>query len=143
MKVTTRNSNETKKTAADFLSCLKPGGGATIVALSGDLGSGKTTFTQGVADALGIKDQVTSPTFVLLKVYDTANAIFKRLVHVDAYRLQKNTEIGTIGLTDYVTDPHNLILIEWPEIVEKASIVPTKKIFFTFIDETTREIEFV
>ncbi len=142
MKIVSESLAETQKAAADFLTGLKKDERATVVALYGDLGSGKTTFTQGIAKALGVKDSVTSPTFVLLKVYETQSQIFKHLIHVDAYRLEKNTEVTSVGLVGYLDDPENLILIEWPEIVEESLLVPTTKIFFTFIDETTREIEF-
>src|SRR5689334_7666432 len=80
--------------AASFVSSLTPKeSGATLVTLTGELGAGKTSFTQGVARALGIEESVTSPTFVLEKVYELADHGFKRLVHIDAYRLESGAAL--------------------------------------------------
>ncbi len=107
--------------SAQFAKSLVPyGDRATIVALSGDLGVGKTSYVQGVARALGVRDKVTSPTFVLEKIYNLENQKFSRLVHIDAYRLNGIEELHAIGWDDIVTDPNNLILIEWPEKVANA-----------------------
>lgn len=90
--------------------------GGDILALHGDLGTGKTTFTKGLAEALGITKQVTSPTFAIMNVYELPeekNGI-KTLVHIDAYRLESPDEILTIGVEDYLGEPDTLCVIEWP-----------------------------
>ncbi len=97
---------------------------ATILALSGDLGAGKTSFAQGIAKALGVTESVTSPTFVLEKIYKLENQKFERLIHIDAYRLQDAHELGALGWDEITKEPQNLILIEWPENVA-ASIPAT------------------
>jgi len=128
---------------------------ATIVGLYGDLGSGKTTFTQAVARVLGIETTVTSPTFVIEKIYTidknkadknpkvnhSQSTAFTHLIHIDAYRLEKSEELVRLDWQEIIADPSNLILIEWPERV--SEIVPADhiRLHFTFIDETTREIE--
>jgi tRNA threonylcarbamoyladenosine biosynthesis protein TsaE len=117
---------------------------ATVVGLYGDLGSGKTAFTQAVAKTLGIETTVTSPTFVIEKIYkinDEQSTGFTHLIHIDAYRLERSEELLKLGWHEIVTDPSNLIIIEWPEGV--SDILPANHIHlkFTFVDETTREIE--
>lgn len=96
-------------------------GCATLVTLSGELGAGKTTFTQAVAKAYGVKDSVTSPTFVLQKVYDLPDtAGFRHLIHIDAYRLEGGEELTALGWNALMDDSSNLILLEWPENVADA-----------------------
>ena len=94
--------------------------GGDILSLHGDLGAGKTTFTKGLAVALGIVKNVTSPTFAIMNVYELPepkNGI-KTLVHVDAYRLESPDEIITVGAEDYLGEPHVLTVIEWPEKIQ-------------------------
>lgn len=92
--------------------------GATIVTLSGDLGAGKTTFTQYVARALGVQGEVTSPTYVIEQRYDVDSSNFKSLVHIDAYRLEDEQDPYKIGLDKTLEDPHNFVVIEWPEKIQ-------------------------
>lgn len=135
------NLAETKQFAQKFVADLKPlVSRATVVGLSGDLGSGKTTFTQCVAEALGVGDHVTSPTFVIEKIYELANKPFKHLIHIDCYRLESASEMEKLGWQEIVADPDNLIVVEWPEKI--ADILPSDmiKVDFTFVNETTREI---
>ncbi len=91
--------------------------GATLVTLSGELGAGKTTFTQSVALALGVRESVTSPTFVLQKTYALPKSSFKKLVHIDAYRLTSGSDLAALGMKDTLLEPSTLILLEWPEMV--------------------------
>jgi tRNA threonylcarbamoyladenosine biosynthesis protein TsaE len=140
-----KSVNETSKIASDFVKNLSPQDGhATVIALSGDLGSGKTTFAKAFAFALGISpDDVTSPTFVIEKRFDIGNhAHFKKFIHIDAYRLQKHEEIERLGWRDTIKDPANLVLIEWPENIGPALPNDAIRISFRFIDEKTREIVF-
>ena len=107
--------------------------GATLITLSGELGAGKTAFAKAVAHALGIEEVVTSPTFVLEKIYalpilDRHSVSFKRLVHIDAYRLEKGTDLAPLGFDELMQDSGNLILLEWPEKVRDALPVPAVKI---------------
>ena len=93
---------------------------ATVVALSGELGAGKTTFAQALAKALGVEDTVNSPTFVIEKIYALQDQQWKRLIHIDAYRLLKADELRHLGWDELVQSGGTLILIEWPEHVEGA-----------------------
>ncbi len=141
MKETIRGIDEMYARAADFTRTLHPNSTATVIGLTGDLGAGKTTFAQGVARALGITDPVTSPTFVIEKIYRLENQPFKQLIHIDAYRLQSAHELRVLGFEEIVRDPSNLILIEWPEKVKEALPNDTQTTNFRFVDEKTREIE--
>ncbi len=94
---------------------------ATLVTLSGELGAGKTAFTQAVARAYGVSESVTSPTFVLEKVYALPEgSSFTHLIHVDAYRLESADELRVLGWETLMQEGGNLILLEWPENVREA-----------------------
>lgn len=113
-----------KKAVGEVLSIARGNAGdrATVLALSGDLGAGKTTFTQELAKTLGISEAVTSPTFVIMKKYSTNDGHFQTLVHIDAYRLEDEAELEVLGFKDELISPRNLIVIEWPEKV--SGLVP-------------------
>ena len=122
--------------------------GAAVVGLCGPLGSGKTAFVQAVAEVLGVKEQVTSPTYVLMKLYgvDSKSKIghlpWNRLVHIDAYRLEKAEEVGALNFESIVSDSRNLILIEWADNIKDALPPDWKKIDFETVSETERRMSF-
>ena len=87
---------------------------ATILALEGDLGAGKTTLTKAIAKELGVAETVISPTFVIAKFYETSGP-FKRLAHVDAYRIESEDELRVLNWKDILSEPETLVIIEWPE----------------------------
>jgi tRNA threonylcarbamoyladenosine biosynthesis protein TsaE len=122
MKYVSKSLEETEKIARDFVATLTSSSAATVVGLYGTLGAGKTAFTQAAARALGVGEEITSPTFVIEKVYELAGKPFARLVHIDAYRLLKPEELLHLGWRELIADPQNLIFIEWPENV--AEIMP-------------------
>ena len=114
---------KTVKTALEFIAELAPRTeAATVVTLSGELGAGKTTFVQGIARALGVAEPITSPTFVIEKIYSLEGQKWKRLIHIDAYRLADARELAALGWQEIVADPENLVCIEWPEHV--AALIP-------------------
>jgi tRNA threonylcarbamoyladenosine biosynthesis protein TsaE len=116
---------------------------AVVVGLSGDLGSGKTTFSQGVAASLGIAEQVTSPTFVIEKIYKTRdNGKFETFIHIDAYRLENGKELAALGLAEILNAPNTLIFIEWPEKVADMMPLDIQTIKFEFLDDKTRRISY-
>ena len=133
---------EFQKEAARFARVLAPGARATVVALSGDLGAGKTTFTQALAHALGVTDDITSPTFVIQKRYPLEGQVFSQLVHVDAYRLERADELRALDWDELLRDPTTLIVVEWPEHVAGALPHEAHTIHFTYIDEHTRDINY-
>jgi len=105
-------------------------GSATVLSLSGDLGAGKTTFAQAFAKALGVEEDVTSPTFVIEKIYPLQGQRFARFIHIDAYRLEDPHELEVLGFLEELKDPANLILIEWPE--KAAGLIPEGAIAIRF-----------
>jgi tRNA threonylcarbamoyladenosine biosynthesis protein TsaE len=112
---------DTKEYAKHFLEKimkLPENEDAFVVGLSGHLGAGKTAFTKEIARIMGVKQEITSPTFVIMKIYETQNERWPRLIHIDAYRLERGEELQAIDFERLVSDKRNLILIEWPENVE-------------------------
>jgi len=91
--------------------------GGQILALSGPVGAGKTTFAKLFAAALGIEKTVLSPTYTLLQPYTLPHPIrgISTLIHIDAYRLESPEELTAIGFSDFTNDPSTVILIEWAE----------------------------
>lgn len=139
----TNSLEETQTLAAEWLSSLgdqvAKSNAATVVGLVGDLGSGKTSFVQGVAKALGVQEHVTSPTFILERIYKLGplSAKWKHLVHIDAYRLEGSDELKHLGWEDLTKDPGSLILVEWPE---RVGLKQDLYLNFEFINEQTRKI---
>ncbi len=145
MKYLSKNNEETLEVAKKFLAKISKNkkNKATVVGLFGDLGSSKTTFTQNLAKVLGVTETVTSPTFVLEKIYLlNGKKKFKKLIHIDAYRLESGKELLSLGFVEIAKDPENLILVEWPERVMDILSKDLVKIKFNFIDEFKREIIF-
>lgn len=132
-----------KEEAGRFALTLVPKeSGATLVTLSGELGAGKTSFSQGVAEALGVEEAVTSPTFVLMKQYALKNQAFAKLIHMDAYRLDGGVALVPLGFSDVLADPMNLILLEWPEKVADALPTADHTISLSVIPEGGRHIRY-
>jgi len=131
-----------QKIAAEFVAQLQPDSrAATVVTLQGDLGAGKTTFAQGVAHALGVEETVTSPTFVIEKIYQLENQRWQHLVHVDAYRLKSEHELEVLGWSELLAERGNLVVLEWPERVAEA--LPDTAIRITLTGSgDTREISY-
>ncbi|MEK7198113.1 MAG: tRNA (adenosine(37)-N6)-threonylcarbamoyltransferase complex ATPase subunit type 1 TsaE [Patescibacteria group bacterium] len=104
---------------------------ALVVALEGNLGSGKTTFIQGLASGLGVKEKVLSPTFLILKQFPIALKNYKNFYHIDAYRLKNSAEILELGFKDLIKNPENIIIIEWADRIKKLLL---KNIFWIKFD---------
>lgn len=120
---------------------------ATVVALTGDLGAGKTTFVQEFAKKLGVAGVVQSPTYVLMRSYPLDAAKlgsglenrFTRLVHIDAYRLENPEEFATLRPEAFLNDPHALVLVEWPEKV--GNLLPKPDLAIRFAADGVGEME--
>lgn len=120
---------------------------AMIIGLSGDLGAGKTTLTKEIAKQLGIKENIISPTFVIMKIYEINPnskfySKFKKLVHIDAYRLESYLELLNIGWDKIINDKNNLIILEWPEMVSGCLNDDVFTVKLNHSDEQNREISF-
>lgn len=112
---------------------------ATVLALQGPLGAGKTTFAQALARELGVEGSVQSPTYVLMKSYPTTHAVFSTLVHIDAYRLENPQEFLALKPEGFFKSPQTLVCIEWPERV--AGILPKPDLTVRFSTEGVGESE--
>jgi tRNA threonylcarbamoyladenosine biosynthesis protein TsaE len=106
--ITTESAEQTRSLAAELAAALPPD---TTLALHGDMGVGKTTFVQGLAQGLGVHEHVTSPTFAIYSVYQGAQ---KKLIHLDAYRLEKVAQIESLLLEEFLVSPY-VLAVEWPE----------------------------
>ena len=152
MKLITNSLEQTQELAAKIVKNIldnprKTSDKAFVLALSGDLGAGKTTFTAGLAKGLGIKEKILSPTFVLMKRFGipigkrlSRKIQFKNLIHIDCYRIQKPAEILQIGFQKMVDNPKNIIVIEWADKIKK--ILPQYAILinFEFMSQAKRKI---
>jgi tRNA threonylcarbamoyladenosine biosynthesis protein TsaE len=142
MENISHNLAETQQIADNLLASLSAGSAATVLGLTGNLGGGKTALTKCVARSLGITEDVTSPTFVIMKSYEIQNNKWKKLIHIDAYRLENGGDLEKLGFKDELNNPNNLIIIEWPELVKDILPADTKTIICEFVDEMTRKYTF-
>lgn len=143
LKRLSQSSQETKELAKEILKDLS----SNLICLYGPLGSGKTTFVQGLARALGIKKRIISPTFILLREYDIKSLKFKiknsKLIHLDCYRINSEEDIKSIDLSELWSDNKNLVVIEWAEKLKR--ILPKQRIDIKFehVSKNKRKITIV
>lgn len=130
MEVITKSADETIALAKKFGEGLTRG---DVVLLDGEMGAGKTVFAKGVALALGVTDEITSPTYAYMNDYDG------KFYHYDCYRLSSGEDAEALGLTDYFYGD-GVCLIEWSENI--ADVLPDgcKRVTIEKIDESTRRI---
>lgn len=149
----TVNYLETQKVAEVLFKKIKTNkpGGAKVLALKGDLGSGKTTFTQGLAKAIGVKGKILSPTFIIMKKFQISNIKSKtnfkiqnskiqNFYHLDCYRIQGAKDLLNLGLKEIFSNPKNIVAVEWAERIKDILPKDVIWIFFKFIDKDTRAI---
>jgi len=146
MRYLSKSSSQTKKIgenlAKKFLRTSKRK--ALVVALEGDLGGGKTTFLQGLAKGLGIKKKILSPTFVIMRRFQIPkgkiSSQFQYFYHIDCYRIKKSKDILVLGFEEIISDPKNIVGIEWADRIKK--ILPKDRIFlkFQFVNKNKRKI---
>ena len=117
MEYISNSEQDTKNIGKELTKNLQ---GGDILCLYGDLGAGKTALTKGIAEGLGIKEDITSPTFTLMNIYLIKNSKLKtqKLVHIDTYRLENEKQLVEIGAEDYLGAPDTVCVIEWPEKIE-------------------------
>ncbi|MCL5410944.1 MAG: tRNA (adenosine(37)-N6)-threonylcarbamoyltransferase complex ATPase subunit type 1 TsaE [Patescibacteria group bacterium] len=139
MEYISKSEEETYKIASDLAKKIKPG---DVFALEGDLGSGKTTFIKGFAKALGITNEITSPTFVLLKRYNIPHSIvgIKDLIHIDCYRMSSLEDAHSIGINELLEDKDSIILLEWPSKIREILPLRTIRLTFEYINDRERKI---
>ena len=141
MKKILTSSAATKKFAASLAKKIIKASSrqlkAKVIALTGDLGSGKTTFVQGFLRALGVKGSITSPTFLIIKLYKLNEPDnYQFVYHIDAYRLHFPKEILTLGFKKIIADPKTTVLIEWADKIKK--LLPKNTIWIKFEHGATR-----
>ena len=127
---TSRSVSETIAFGAQLAASLRPG---DVLALTGDLGAGKTCLVKGLAQGLGVTQDVTSPTYTLIHEYGP-------LVHVDLYRLDSVEQAIAIGIEEYLSSDR-ITVIEWAEKIESLLPPNTTRIRLNFVDENTRNLE--
>lgn len=110
--------------------------GATVLALQGELGAGKTTFAQGFLKGLGVKEKTVSPTFIIMREFALKTEGFLRLYHIDAYRL-KASETGVLGFKEIFRNPKNIVLVEWAENIKK--LIPKDAMWIRFNHKTKNQ----
>ena len=137
-EVINKNAQETFDLGREFAKRIK---GGDLLCLEGELGAGKTTFTQGLLYGLGVKETVNSPTFVVMKHYSLAKNInnIENIYHIDTYRVEIN-DIMDLGWEELIRDKKNVVIVEWPKKIK--DIIPEGAIKFNFkcIDENRRSV---
>jgi len=139
----TTSQQETKKLAQEIASGFQ---GGEIICLSGDLGAGKTTFTQGLLEALGAEGPYTSPTFTIVKEYalkhpkihEFPNKLSK-VYHIDTYRISSD-DLLELSFNDFAGKPNTVTIIEWPENVKDIILESAMWLNFEWLDENKRKI---
>lgn len=126
--LTSTSVEQTKQIAAEFAKQLN---GGEVIFLEGDLGSGKTTFVQGLAKALGYNGPVRSPTYTLVNIYPTRHSTISKIVHVDLYRLKNEAELLPLALEEYLEDESSVLIVEWPTLLEPGFQKPYHRIVLT------------
>ena len=143
----TKNFRETQRLGYDFAKVLRKG---DVICLYGDLGSGKTTFVQGLAEGLGVKNRIISPTFIITRCYKlktqksnvkTTAQNSKLFYHIDLYRIGGN-DIRGLGLEEILNDSSNIVAIEWAEKLKNNLPQKRTDIEFFYEKDNVRKIVF-
>lgn len=152
-KFVSSNLEESKKISRNFAEEILSGkirgkeNGALVLALTGDLGSGKTTFARNFAEALGIKEKIKSPTFIIFRKSKIGNKGwrekgFENFYHFDVYRVNNEKEILNLGWEEIIKNPENIVLVEWADKIEKILPNNRVKINFKHLKRDKREVIF-
>lgn len=144
-KIITKSAQETEQAgrilAEEIIKGRPKEKQALVIALEGELGSGKTTFTQGLARGLEVKEKVTSPTFVIFKKFELNQAgIFECFYHVDCYRLSSARDLTDLDFKEIINQPTNLVVIEWAEKIKEILPAEVSWFKFEYLTENERKI---
>lgn len=137
METITYSAQQTQRLGEQFARHLT---GGEVIALIGPLGSGKTTFVQGLARGLGIERRVVSPTFVFIRDYELKGG--RTLFHVDLYRISFGEEVKALGLEEIWSDPKHIVVIEWAEKIREIWPPQTIKVYFEYLGSNKRKIRY-
>lgn len=154
IEVLPKTPKETQKIAKILAEEIKrmaiSGKGALVIALDGELGAGKTTFAQGFVAGLGIKEKITSPTFLIMKKIELHKHLLKTknyklkaryLYHLDCYRLKNEKDLIDLGIKNILAEPENIVLIEWAQKIKKILPKNIIKIEFKYLSDKKRVLK--
>ena len=142
---TVETVEELKALAGELLGIwkqLKNKNGTLVIAISGDLGAGKTTFVQELAKILGVAETVNSPTFVIMKLYETPDSVFEKLVHIDAYRIEDSVEMQPLHFSQIISAESSLVCIEWAEKISDLLPVGTIRLELEALPHSKHKITY-
>lgn len=141
MEILSLSTKQTEELARKIVKKLKPG---NVLLLKGDLGSGKTTFTGFLVDALDFDARVQSPTFIIMRKYSGGSSEIKIVNHIDLYRLTTIEEVEDLGLLEIISEPNSITIVEWPDVANKIfKKIDTKNLIsleFEYQEEGVRKI---
>lgn len=149
MEILSKSPGQTKKLGqaiAKKIFKTKLGEKALILALEGDLGGGKTAFLQGFAKGLGIKEKILSPTFIIMRKFKirknscSNSCKFASFYHIDCYRIKRPKEILDLGFKEIISNPKNIVAIEWANKIQKILPKNVFWIHFEFVSRNIRKI---
>ena len=147
LKYLTKTPSQTKKIGALLAKKIlktKPSKLAFLLGLEGDLGGGKTTFLQGFAKGLRVKQRILSPTFVIMRKFQiptkTYNLKPKTFIHIDCYRIKNPKELLDLGFKEIISNPQNIVAVEWADHIRKIMPENTTWAVFEFINKNKRKI---
>lgn len=120
--------------------CISKADSACILALVGDLGAGKTTFSKTFLHQLGVKQHVQSPTFSIINSYDIAHNGFEKIFHIDTYRIEDLKELEVLHIEDVFNNPKHIVVIEWADKIKE--LIPKDSVWMHFDHDTmeTRKV---
>lgn len=139
----TNSGFQTKRAGASFAKDVfksHPAKRAVVFGLLGDLGGGKTTFLQGFARGLGVKEKVLSPTFIIMRRSKINNSRFENFYHLDCYRIKRPEEVVSLGFKQIIADAKNIVAIEWADRIRKILPGDCVMLEFEFMDKNKRKI---
>lgn len=148
LEIITKNAAETKKfgeiLAKKIIKSRFKNKKAIVIGLEGELGSGKTTFVQGMAKGLGIKQRITSPTFVIMRKYKIPDTKYQiqntRFYHIDCYRLSRSKDLSDLDFKEIIKSPQNIVVIEWAEKVKRILSKDAGWIKFEHLEKNKRKM---
>ncbi|NCN52734.1 tRNA (adenosine(37)-N6)-threonylcarbamoyltransferase complex ATPase subunit type 1 TsaE [Candidatus Parcubacteria bacterium] len=128
--------------ADEIISILPQREGANVLLLKGDLGAGKTTFTQILAKKLGVAEHVVSPTFMIMRTYEGHHDLCKKFVHIDAYRIEDISEVEVLRIPELFTETGTVVCIEWPERIPEVLPQNALTISFAIAEGESRTVTY-
>ena len=134
-KIISYSENDTANLAAELAAELPKG---TVIALYGDLGAGKTVFSRAFAKAIGVKENVSSPTYTIIQEYPLTDGGY--FYHLDLYRIKNSRDALAFAVDEYLNDSNSYALLEWPERIEDILPPETLVINIKHLSDTEREI---